>query len=78
MPKSKRKNNKFYVRLKGYDNSFNIWIDQKYIVKMNYFPEPYTSSKRKIKAELDLTNYATKSYLKSATGNDTSEFAKKT
>ena len=25
----KRKGNKLYVKLKGYDNSFNSWIDKK-------------------------------------------------
>ena len=29
-----------------------------------------------MKIEFDLTNYATKSYLKNATGTDTSNFAK--
>ena len=29
--------------------------------KMSYFPEPYTRNKNKIKVELDLSNYATKS-----------------
>ena len=41
--------------------------------KMSYFPEPYTHSKNKLKVELDLYNYATKSDLKSATGVDTSK-----
>ena len=45
--------------------------------KMSYFPEPYTRSKNKIKVELELSNYATKSDLKSATGVDTSRLAKK-
>ena len=31
---------------------------------MSYFPQPYTRSKSKIKVELDLSNYATKSDLK--------------
>ena len=44
---------------------------------MSYFPEPYTRSKNKIKAELDLFNYSTKFDLKNATGVDTSKFAKK-
>ena len=43
---------------------------------MSYFPEP-VHSKNKIKVELDLANYATKSDLKKATGVDTSDFAKK-
>ena len=28
----KRKGNKLYVKWKRYDNSFNSWIDKKYIV----------------------------------------------
>ena len=41
-----------------------------------YFPELKSSGKR-VKVELDLSNYATKADLKNATGVDTSEFAKK-
>ena len=40
-----------------------------------YFPEP-KSSRRRMKGELDLYNYATKADLKNATGVDTSKFAK--
>ena len=46
---------------------------------MSYFP-PYSDSKNKIEVELDLcnlSNYATKSDLKNATGVDTSQFAKR-
>ena len=28
----RRKGDKLYVRWKGYDNSFNSWIDKKYLV----------------------------------------------
>ena len=45
--------------------------------KMSFFPEPYSHSK-KMKYKLVLSNYATKSDLKSATGIDTSKFAKNT
>ena len=41
-----------------------------------YFPELKSSGGR-VKVELDLSNYATKSDLKNATGVDTSKFAKK-
>ena len=41
-----------------------------------YFPEPKSSGGR-VKIELDISNYATKSDLKNATGVDTSKFAKK-
>ena len=40
-----------------------------------YFPEP-KSSGRRVKVELDLSNYATKTDLKNATVVDTSKFAK--
>ena len=40
-----------------------------------YFPEP-KSSTRRVKNELDSSNYATKADLKNATGVDTSKFAK--
>ena len=41
-----------------------------------YFPEPKPLGGR-VKFELDLFNYATKSDLKNATGVDTLDFAKK-
>ena len=41
-----------------------------------YLPE-LKSSGGKVKVELDLSNYATKADLKSATGGDTSKFDKK-
>ena len=40
-----------------------------------YFPEPKSSGER-MKVELDLSNYATKSDLKNATGFDKSKFAR--
>ena len=43
---------------------------------MIYFPESYPRSK-KIKVELDLSNYATKSDLKNEISIDTSKFATK-
>ena len=30
----KRKGDKLYVRWKGYDNSFNSWIDQRDLIKI--------------------------------------------
>ena len=44
---------------------------------MSYFHKPYNCSKKELGVELDLSSYATKSGLKTATGVDTSEFAKK-
>ena len=45
--------------------------------KMSYYP-PYKSSSNNVKAELDLTNYATKADLKNITHVDVSSFASKT
>ena len=42
-----------------------------------YFPKLKSLGER-VKLELDLSNYATRTYLKNATGVDTSSFAKKT
>ena len=44
---------------------------------MSYYP-PYKSSSNNVKVELDLTNYATKTYLKNITHVDVSSFARKT
>ena len=54
----KRKGGKVYVKWKGYNSSFNSWIDKKRYcyIKMSYFP-PYSYSKNKIQVELDLFNY---------------------
>ena len=45
-------------------------------VKMNYFSEPYTHNKNKVKDELDFFNYATKSDLQNAIVVDLSKFVK--
>ena len=44
---------------------------------MSYYL-PYKSSSNNVKVELDLTNYATKNYLKNITHIDVSSFASKT
>ena len=67
----KRKGDKLYVKWKGYDSSFNSWIDKKNIVQMS----EYLGGR--VKVELDLSNYATKADLKTATGVDTSKYAEK-
>ena len=73
---TKRKGDKLYARWKGYNNSFNNWIDKKDIVLVSeYFPEQ-KSLEGRVNVELDLSNYATKTDLKNATGVDTSSFAK--
>ena len=45
--------------------------------RMSYFLEPYTRSKKKMKVELEFSDYATKSDLKNAAGVDTLKFAKR-
>ena len=40
-----------------------------------FFPGPKSSGER-VKVKLDLSNYATKAYLKNAIGMDTSKFVK--
>ena len=64
----KRKGNKLYVKWKGYNNSFNSWIDKK----------DHRSHGGDIKVELDLGNYATKTDIKNVTHVDVSSFASKT
>ena len=74
----KTKVNDLYVKWKGYNNSFNGWINKTDTIETSeYFPEQ-KSSGGKVKVELDLSNYATKLNLKNAIGVDTSNFAKKT
>ena len=49
-------------------------IKKIFLCKISFFPESYNRSK-KIKGELNLSNYATKADLKNATSVDTSKFA---
>ena len=71
----KIKGNKLYVKWKDYDCLFSSWINKKDIILIGeYFPEPKLLGARE-KAELFLSNYATKSNLKNATDADTSKFA---
>ena len=71
----KRKGNKLYGKWKGCDNSFNSWIDKKRSYKMSKYFLSYNNSSENIKAELDLSNYATKKDIKDITHIDTSGFA---
>ena len=77
---NERKGDKLYVKGvkgKGYHSLFNSWIDKKDILEMSeYFPGTKSSGGRK-RVQLDLSNYATKTDLKNATGVDASSFAKK-
>ena len=74
----KKKGDKLYVKWKGYDNSFNSWIDKKELVKMRqYFPKPYEPFGGDINVKVDLSNYATKTDLKNVSHVDVSSFALK-
>ena len=71
------KGDKLNVKWKRCNNSLNSKIDKNDIVEMSeYFPEP-KSLGEKVKVELDLSNYATKTDFKNPTRVDTSKFAKK-
>ena len=65
----KRKGDKFYVKWKGYDNSFNSRIDKKkpHMEMSQYFPKPFRSFGGNINVKVDLSNYATKTDLKNET-----------
>ena len=81
-----RKNlgDKLYVKWKGYDKSFNSWIDKKDLVQFHcikmsqYFSKPYEAFNGDINVKVDLSNYATKADIKNISHNDTSSFALKT
>ena len=54
-----------------------LLIKNTYLYKVSYFPGPYNHRKIKIEVNTDLSNYATKSHLRNATGADMSDFDKK-
>ena len=64
----KRKGSKLYVKWKGYDNSFNSWVDERELIKMSqYFLKPFRSFGGNINTKIDLSNHATKTDLKNVT-----------
>ena len=70
----KRKSDKLYFKWKGI--IINSWIDKKHIIKISeYFPKPNSVGIR-VKVDLDLFVYATKTDLQNAAGVDASSFAK--
>ena len=77
----KKKGDKIYVKWKGYDNSFNSWIDKKipskYIKMSQYFPKPYEPFRGDINVKVNLSNYATKIDLKNISHIDVSSYALK-
>ena len=75
----KKKGDKLYVKWKGYDNSFNSWIDKKTLYKMSqYFPKPYEPFSGDINVTVDFSNSATKDDIKNISHIDTLSFALKT
>ena len=66
----KSKVDKLYVKWKGYNNSFNSWIDKKHLVWFyhikisQYFPKPFRSFGRNINVKVDLSDYPTKADIK--------------
>ena len=75
-----RKGDKLYVKCKGYDDSFNSWINKKRpCIKMSqYFPKPFRNVGGNINVKVDLSNYATKTDLKNVTQVHISNFTLKT
>ena len=71
----KTKGDKLYVKWKGYDSSFNGWIDKKDINEWIFSKTEIFSRKSESWIRF---NYATKENLKNATDVDTSDFTKKT
>ena len=72
----KKKVDKLYIKWKGYDDSFNSWIDKKDLVQMSqYFPKPYEPFGGDINVKVDLCNYSTKTDLKNVSHVDVSSFA---
>ena len=46
----KKRGDKFCVKLKGYDNLFNIWIGKKVsLYKMSHYAEPNSHDRKKEK-----------------------------
>ena len=84
----KRKGDKLYVKWKGYDSLFKIWIDKKTLNEilsnavslyknksiLSYYPQNFGGN---IKVKVDLSNYATKTDIKNVTHVDTSSFVLK-
>ena len=68
---------KLHFRWKGYENSFNSWIDMKDIKLSEYFPGLYGRSRGNVKIKLVLSNYAKKANLKGAISIDTSKLVSK-
>ena len=59
------------MKLKGYDNRFNSWIDKKISYKNeSTFPKPFRSFRGNINVKVDLPNCATTTDLRNVTHVD--------
>ena len=56
----KKKGDKLYVKWKGYDNSFNNWIDKRDTEIESIFSKPHKPFGEDINVKVDLSNYVTK------------------
>ena len=63
------------MKWKGYDNSFNSWIDKERL--SIYFPKPYEHFGGDVNVKINLSNYAIKANLKNVLHVDVSSFALK-
>ena len=72
----KKKGDKLYVKWKGYNNSFNSWVDKKKY-KMAYVPTYSEVEEEIVRVTLNLSNYLTQKEFKNVTKVDTSDFALK-
>ena len=72
----KKKGDKLYVKWKGYNNSFNSWVDKKKY-KMGYVPTYSEVEEEIASVTLNLSNYVTQKEFKNVTKVDTSDFALK-
>ena len=71
-----RKGDKLYVTRKDYNVLLTVGLIKKTVSISKSFPELKTSWER-VKVELDLSNYATKSDLKNTASVDTSKLLKR-
>ena len=75
---TKRKGDKFYVKWKGYDNSFNSWIDKKTMNKILSNSVSLYKNESILSNLSNLSNHAKIADLKNVTDVDTSNIALKT
>ena len=65
------KGDEVFVKCKGYDSSFNSWIE----IMSQYFSKPFIKFEGNFNVKVDLLNYATKVDIKNISQVHTSSFA---